>query len=198
MSEQATGAVSGAEAQGARVAVAAAAADRNEPRWMLVLAAGGLMVSVVWLVLAVWLRSNAEQMVLVQKDMTADVQTAIALLNGAVADHESAMGGDGLKPNPLLASEIERIAKEAGVVGATISEAQDPRTGPAGVRRERYSMTNMPPTPLEDVLNWINRATGELAGLELTSLDLTPALATFDGKPRWSGTVAFTRWERKP
>ena len=198
MSDNVGGLSPGADVLAARVGAAAATAERNQPRWMLVLAAGALVVSLVWLVLAVWMRSNAARMVVVQKELTADVLTAIAMLNAAASEQESALGGDRLRPNPLLASEIERIAKESNVVGATVTEAQDQRAGPAGVRRERYAMSNMPPTQLEDVLNWINKATSELQGLELSSLELVPATATYDGKPRWSGTVAFTRWERRP
>ncbi len=193
-----TGAALAAEVRAARVAGAAGVAARNEPRWMLTLAAGVCAICAAWLVLAAWQRSNAARALETQREMTKDLLGAVAALRGAADDEASALGGDALKPNPLLASEIERLAKEAGVYGATVVDAVDQRQAPAGVRRMRYTMANMPPQHLEDVLKWATRTTEELPGVALATLELQPATATHDGKPRWTGTVSFSRWERRP
>ncbi len=185
------------EAHAAHIGAAAFAAERNQPRWMLLLGAGGLALAVLWLATALWQRSSAVRAVGVQKEITADLLGAIASLQAASAGAASDVDGDALRPNPLLASEIERLAKDAGVVNATILDSDDLRAGPAGVKRRKYALTNMSPQHIEDLLRWIHRVADELPGVELASLELIPAAATHDGKPRWSGSVAFSRWERR-
>ncbi|MFN0012052.1 MAG: hypothetical protein ACKVS8_10455 [Phycisphaerales bacterium] len=197
MTEHARDRAVSAEAHAAQIGAAAFTADRNQPRWMLLLGAGALTLAVLWLGTAVWQRSSAVRELGVQKEITADLLAAIASLQAASDEEASAMGGDALKPNPLLASEIERLAKDAGVANATILDSDDQRAGPVGVKRRRYALTNMSPQHIEDLLKWINRVGDELPGVELASLDLLPAAATHDGKPRWSGSVTFSRWERR-
>ena len=94
-------------------------------------------------------------------------------------------------------TEIERIGREVGLAGVSVTESKDGLTaGSAGFDKKRYAGT-LAKQETEPMLRWISRTIEELPGLQLALVELEPDIATVEGKIRWKGKIEFTRWERR-
>jgi hypothetical protein len=177
---------------------AAGAARRNTPRYLLVGATGLLVVASALLLAAISLRAAAGAGLQSEREQFADTQRAVAALLAAREQEQAVRASKLLEPDILLANNLSESAKNLGLDGLGVNEGNDGRSGaPAGFGRKNYSVSLSKPVPADELIRWIDKALRETPGLELHRLELTPAKASFEGVPRWTGSLAFTRWERR-
>jgi hypothetical protein len=65
------------------------------------------------------------------------------------------------------------------------------------ITRKTFTANPQNPQEIELLLRWATRVTAELPGVRLSALELVPAQASVDGKPRVTGTIQFARWEKR-
>jgi len=176
---------------------ATSAARTNQPRFLVVFAGGLLAVAVVVALFGLSSRFDANARLDAEIDMTRKVESLVKQL-AAIRDKENENA-----TSPLYArmenayTEIERIGREVGLVGVSVTESRDGLTaGSVGFDKKRYAGT-LAKQETEPMLRWISRTTDELPGLQLALVELEPDIATVEGKVRWKGKVEFTRWERR-
>ncbi|MGD9690086.1 MAG: hypothetical protein AB7K52_10575 [Phycisphaerales bacterium] len=188
----------GEEARLALSDAAARAERRNQPRWVLVASGGLALVGFVWLAAAWWSLSSAQSLLRRERGASFELQKRVDDYIREKDAQTAQLGEAGLRPNPNLQAQIEQAGREAGLSSITISMGEESLGATKNLQRKRYSYSmSSQPQETEAILRWIHKVQTEFAGVELTSIDLEPAMATTEGKARWKGIIAFTRWERK-
>lgn len=178
------------------LADSASSAERsNQPRYLVVLALGLVAVALVVTLLAWVQRASAEEELVTERAMTFQITRAVDELLAAKAEDDE-FKSSRYSQDPFIVGKIETLARDAGLEGVTLAESDDSRTPPENYRRRKYSAT-LQPQEAEPLLTWINRALADIPGLELSSLEVQPGMKTLEGKPRFIGSVVFTRWERR-
>lgn len=184
----------------ARLLLAESAARQeraNQPRAWLLAGLGLAALSMVWVLLASRQREAARELLSNEVALTAEMQSVVADIL-RLKEEEQGLGGRGsIEPDPLMVKKIEDLAASSGLRGVSISESNDQRSGgPPGLRRKNYSSKNFTAQEAPALFTWLLEVPRQLPGVELSLVDLSPAIATVDGVPRWTGTVTFARWER--
>lgn len=178
------------------LADAASSIERaNQPRYVIVLAMGLLAITGVVALLSWSQLAAARDQLTTEQALTDQTLRVVDELTAARAD-ETERGTTLFAPDPFIVGRLETFAREAGLTSLTVAEADDSRTPPDLFKRRKYTAT-LQPQEAEAIFKWVNHALADVQGLELSVLELQPGIATVDGKPRWMGSVSFTRWERR-
>lgn len=177
---------------------AASSARANTPRYLLVGAGGLLAVGTAMLVGAGYLREGAAAQLEQAREQHRLIQGAVGqYLALRAADEED-------RKNNLYNEDLTKFQKVIdhgtglGMEGLTGSQQFDQRTSNAAFRRVLITVTLSAPAAPDLLARWFAEVQDKEPGVELSRLDLVPARATHEGVPRWSGSVVFSRWERKP
>lgn len=182
------------DARAELTSAATGAARANRPRWLMYLGALAVAGAVVYTGVALVKRVNAQQELAVVRSRFVEVKAEVDRL-AAIKAADEAAGGDKARPDPRMADTITRAATELGLVVGTVTEGDDSRgSAVKGLKRKRYDfkLTNQ---PAEGVIGWLKRVTDTQPGVQLHRLDITPADGN-EGRPGWTVSVTFTRWER--
>jgi hypothetical protein len=169
---------------------------QNKPRYLLVAAGGLVAIAMVWLGTAWWRSMSASDALLRERSLSFQIQDRIDEYLSEQQAQTDALGRQVTQRDPNLQFEIERLGKGCGLATMVIQVGDD-LGQTKNFRRKRYSYNNFAPQETEQLLCWINKVKQEVAGVELASVDIEPGIATVDGKARWKGTIAFSRWELK-
>lgn len=171
------------------LAMGAAARERRNRPVALVIAAG-LVLIIAAVVAATGIAGRASaraRLKLVQQDQ-ASVERMAA--DWAALDAQAGASSSLGQPMPKLMSTLEDLA--VGRAGMK-EKPKTPRTAPQpprnGIVVTEYFYSDVRDPSLAALVEWVRLAT-EIAGLEVTSLDLTP------DKQQWTMSVTFRRWER--
>lgn len=183
----------------ARIALSEAAAGaerRNRPRIFLVLGVAAIAAAVIYAATGVSARAGAGSELSMEQELTAQVKEAVESLLALRADESVQITSERYAPNLLVTAKLEQAAAASGLTGVNISDNEDPRSAPPGMQRKRYTV-NLTNVDAEPLLRWMTKALSEIQGLEVASIQISPGTGTPEGKPRWTGQVVFTRWERR-
>jgi len=178
------------------LADAASSIERaNQPRYIIVLALGFFAIATVVALLS-WSQHAAARDQLVTERALTDQTVRVVDELLAARTEEAERGASMFAPDPFIVGRLETFAREAGLTNLTVAESDDSRTPPESFKRRKYTAT-LQPQDAEALFKWINHALADVQGIELSAIELQPGLATVEGKPRWQGSVSFTRWERR-
>jgi uncharacterized protein YdhG (YjbR/CyaY superfamily) len=197
MSEQ-VGAALGEDARALLAERAAGSARANTPRYLLVGAGGLLLLGGALLLGATWLRAGSASRLEQERLQTVAIRQAVAEMV-ALQEQEAAERASKLYDEDL--TKFQKIVNHAEPMGfaslLSATQAFDQRTAGQPFRKQLITVTVQQPVTPDLLVSWIAEVVTKEAGVELSRLELTPAKATFDGAPRWTGTVVFSRWERR-
>ncbi len=176
----------------------ALSARRNQPRYLVVFAGGLLAVAVVVALFGLSSRYSALSTLDAELARTKKVEGLVAEITSIREREQKSFADRSLDKNSKIYTEIERFAREVSLKDVRVDESPDPQGGAAGTKFQKRRYTaNLTRQETDLILRWISRVTTELPGVQLATLDLKPDIATVEGKPRWQGSVGFSRWERK-
>lgn len=171
------------------IAAAAAAAERgNRPRHLLVIGAIALLVAAVALLVGFNKYNNAASRLRSTSREIHQIEQLAAQLTQlqAVADTGPSIGIT--EPIPTLLSQIEELARRAGVQGnIPIPRGTNPEAH-GNYRRLTYPYKVTDET-LSQPIQWIRLALTEIPGLGLDSIKVRPTASA------WSVEVTFFRFE---
>ena len=187
----------GEETRAALTDRAAAASRRNQPRFLIVGAAGLLAVAGVMALFGISSRVDASSRYSAEEVLTRRVEDLVAQIAAIDAREKALIGNQVFENDEGMYTKIEAIGRDEHMGDIRISQGNDAVASSAeSFVKKKYSLTNMSQQETENLLNWVARVTTELHGVQLSQIDLDPDIATLEGKPRWKGSIAFTRWER--
>jgi hypothetical protein len=188
----------GDEARGALAERAAASARANTPRYLLVGAGGLMLVGLALLIGAVFLRTGALARLEQQRAEATEIRKSVGQLLAFRAAEEQERK-TGLYDEDLVKSQkIIEHGTSLGIEGLTGSQSPDTRTATGAFRRKFETIRLDSPVSPDLLAQWIALVQDRELGVELSRVELNPAKSTYEGVPRWTGTVVFSRWERKP
>ncbi|MGQ0627771.1 MAG: hypothetical protein ACT4PL_06670 [Phycisphaerales bacterium] len=177
---------------------ATATARRNQPRVLIAAALAFMGVAFIVLIYAFVDRQDTASRLEQETTLTVTTNDLVDRILAVRAKEQELLGNRTLDKSETMYTEIERLGREAGLKDLRVSEGADPTAGAAtdSYTRRKYSAV-LSKQETEHILKWIARVTAELKGVEVSQIEFEPDTATVEGKPRWKGSVAFTRWERK-
>lgn len=175
---------------------AARAERRNKPRFLLVASGGLVIIALVWLIAAFWSQQSASELLLRERGQTISLQKAVHEYTTEKKRQQEILTSPDVKPDASLQANIEDLGRRAGLSAITISVGDDSFGGTKSLQRKRFSYAMNQPQETEAIFAWIHSVQA-IPGIELANIDIEPAMATVEGKARWKGTIAFTRWEVK-
>ncbi|MFN5957563.1 MAG: hypothetical protein ACK462_06460, partial [Planctomyces sp.] len=173
---------------------AASTARRNRPMGAVFFGVVLLGVALIFVFIGMARLASARSAAAEQARRTAKIRF---LAGDVQAINNQLQGTEGrFDADPQAVSKLEAAAREVGMSELRVSDAiVSGSQNPVGFTRRKYTVT-LTNQPAEGILSWLGRAPTEVRGLELSQFRVAPGVGTPDGKPSWSGTVEFLRWER--
>jgi hypothetical protein len=173
---------------------ASSASRRNRPMGAVIVGVVLLGIALVFVFVGMARLASARSAAADQARRTGEIR----FLAGDVQSINTQLQGtEGrFDPDPQAVRKLEDAAREVGMSELRVSDAiVSGAQNPGGFTRRKYTVT-LTNQPAEGILLWLGRAPSEVRGLELSQFRVAPGVGTPDGKPSWSGTVEFLRWER--
>lgn len=181
------------DARATLTSAASSAARSNKPRWLIYLGAVTVVATLIYTGYNLTRRVAAQADLSNRRAQFAEVKVEVDKI-AAIKAADDALGGD-TAPNPRMADNISKVARDLGLSVASVTEGDDARGNPSKtIKRKRYDfkLTNQ---PADGVFTWLKRVSAELGGVQLNRIDISPGDGT-NGIPGWNVSVTFTRWER--
>jgi hypothetical protein len=189
------------------LAMAAANAERsNRPRHLVLAAAVALLISLVYLFVAMGSRASAASKLEHARIEIVNLEKVV----GDVLATTQVGSSDRYAPNSRVIPYLEKFASHVGLPPVEVKPGTENTAGPEGFIQRAYRavVTEQDPALL---LQWVERVShGEplpendkdpppppAVGLDISSIKLTPGRTNEDGKVLWSLDINFKRWERK-
>lgn len=174
---------------------AARSERRNRPVGVVVIAGLLFGVALIYVLLAFSALAGAKSRLDATQVKASEAVRVASRLAALKAAEASGSGPRAFEKNANLLTDISTQAREAGFKPENIDKVIPKSTyvnrpsGTKGVLQRQYSY-EVRAEPLPVLLDWLNRCTAKINGLEVYSVSLTPEAQS------WFLKVTFSRWER--
>lgn len=172
-------------------ALAAAAERRNRPRLGLYASIALFVGAAVYAAGGSGAVARAKAQAQHEATQSVRVEALVAEIQAALATREQSDAATRFPPDARLRSKLVEIATAAGLPGTIEPDARMEQRGLDYPLQKQVVTVNLSDAPLEATLQFISRATAEIDGLYVDTIQLRPV------PQGWFSVIRFARWEVK-
>lgn len=172
-------------------ALAAVSERRNRPRLAIVVSCLLLLAAAVYALTGSGAIASAKAAAQRAANQAVRVQAQVDEVERALAETAGNDAASRFPPDARLRSKLAEIATAVGLPGPVEPEARVEQRGLDYPLQKQVVTVNLTDAPLEATLQFISRATDEIPGLYVDTVQFRPV------PQGWFSLIRFARWEVK-
>lgn len=177
-----------------RAALAAAAARSNLPTSVFILSLGLFAVAFIAMVWSMFARESAKTLLDARMAQATSIfkhVDEIKTLRAQIARAKDTRSNEPMFNVPLRLQQAA-TTDAFRVALSRVGPAKETTPGKDGTLiQKKFTINGITSESIDDVMAWIDKVQVEIKGLEVDSIDLTPA------PNNWTISITFSRWEKK-